>query len=305
MKLALTTRQIEDIWKRATEERETWRDDLLDQWNENWTQSRSDNVELLHMARRYGVCTSSVSARLQGKAMGSIQIYARIEAWFKFDEVNTSVDQLSVETFIEMLGEGIAKETAISMVPIEAQRAIENRKDQWQALIGRHIDVDGLMNSTPREERRILREKSRAIFNEMTDLHNALGGAISKVYEGADAHLIEEPMRAFEKKIADSDGQMEKSWQETMGRAREELDKAARMQECRSVEMEAMADFERRSVSSKPDAWIQSEASAMRRTQEEKLSRRNTEEEAMARKETEKNAKEKLKEDAKKAETIV
>ena len=220
LKPAQTTGQITDLSKRATEKQESRKDDLLYQWNENWTRSRSEDIEILRMARHYGVCTSSVSTRLQGKAMGSVQTYARIEAWFKFDEVITSVDQLSVESFIEMLGEGIAKETAISMVPMEAQRAIENRKEQWKAFIGRHIDADGLMNSNPREERRISREKSRATINEMTDLHNVLVRAISKVYEGADAHLIEEPMRAFQKKIADSDGQMEKSWQEMMDRAR-------------------------------------------------------------------------------------
>ena len=133
------------------------------------------------MARHYGVCTSSVSTRLQGKAMGSAQIYARIEAWLKFDEVNTSMDQLSVESFIEMLGDGIATETAISMVPIEAQRAIEDRKERWKVFIGRHIDADGLMILTPREERRVLREKSRATTNEIIDLHDRLASAISKV----------------------------------------------------------------------------------------------------------------------------
>ena len=66
---SFTTEQISEMWKEVMDDHEDVKDELLDQWNEEWSKSHHENDELLRMARQYGVCVSSIVARLQGKSL--------------------------------------------------------------------------------------------------------------------------------------------------------------------------------------------------------------------------------------------
>ena len=200
---SFTTEQIPEMCKKVMDDHDDVKDELLDQWNEDWSKSLHDNDDLLHMARQYGACLSSIVARLQGKSLTRTPIFERIEAWFKADDVSVRADQRSMSAFVEMMGHVVSRDVAVSMIPADDRKSMDQREAEWKALVGRHVNVDDIMQLTHREERRILREKSRAAHREIMEVFNKLTMAMVEVDKGGDARLVEEPLRTLEGKIED------------------------------------------------------------------------------------------------------
>ena len=239
-RLPYTEEQINVIWKEATADREVWEDDMLDQWDERWSSCRDSASNLLEAVAQYNVCVSSIEAKMRSNALTTGQVHARIAAWFKADEAKINADHRSVIEFMEKLGRTMTEEQALSRVPAEDRKAIQDRETQWKILMGSHMNIDSLMSLTCREEKRNLRSQAKKVDDEVYSLRLELTKAIGEVYKGMDIQIIEAPLKAVEDRIMWVRGNVdakvqncmimkgEDSCRDAIDRAREELAKITR-----------------------------------------------------------------------------